>query len=791
MKDELVSQEETDVITGLYSKAAILNKLNDFLQENIECSIIVSDIDDLEDFCNNYGKLYGEFAISYFSDIVKNIEYECYVGRIVNDRFIILIKSADHEEIIGIIKYIQKQYIIFSRNNELEKNLTLSFGVARYPKCGDNIDILVEKANAAFRHVKRSGKNNYAFYIETEGENQGYLEDNSENLHITNEELLTMIKEAMNETKSSDKAIPFILYRVAKQFDLDKVSVIEYDIKAKSLYCQYQWTAAGIPSEKRQYLPYSKTAVQHLMDELDINGGKIIFDYMEKGETSDIFRFHLNQRGVKSAIHYKISNDNNIYYCLKYESHSKRRDWTPQEEKLLFNISIYIVKALCSKMTDGRTDEITDRLLNYDRLTKLFTLQRFIQEAHILRAEHPKEQFILAYCDFRNFKYINESFGYARGDNILSEFAGILREIHSGETGCVCRAMNDCFISMIMMKDGGIEEVSQIYYTVTNKIRELNKEVNLILDTGIYILNKDDDISVGIDNANYARRAVKETPNTGFRIFDDKMLEQLNIESLMLNSLDEAIKNGEFKVYYQPKVMLSERKIKGAEALVRWQKEGCDMVYPDQFIPFCENNGSIGKIDYYVLENVCKTIRRWLDNDIAPVCISVNLSRNDCIEEGFFDKILYVVEKYHIPHRYLEFEITESAFVENTDILNSFVRRLLDTGFEVSIDDFGSGYSSLNLLPDMPVSIIKLDREFWKSGKPENAGKRKFLLRKVIETIKLLDFKIICEGIEYPEQADSCLEMGCDMVQGYLFGKPMPIEEFEKYNITKYERGMV
>lgn len=254
--------------------------------------------------------------------------------------------------------------------------------------------------------------------------------------------------------------------------------------------------------------------------------------------------------------------------------------------------------------------------------------------------------------------------------------------------------------------------------------------------------------------------------------------EQFDVEGLnFFRRLLSAIQNNEFLVYFQPKVSISDRKITGAEALVRWNCDG-QILPPVKFIPFCERTGLVIDVDFYVLEETCKKMREWMNKGITPVRISVNFSKYHFNEAGVAEKIYAVLQKYNIPSRYIEVEFTETAYLDKEELLEYTVDKLRSYGIKSSIDDFGSGYSSITLLQNMDFEVVKLDKSLL--GKGTDNGKTKKVISSIIHMAKELEMEVLAEGVETPEEYNLLKESNCDVVQGFLFDKPLPADEFEK-----------
>lgn len=244
----------------------------------------------------------------------------------------------------------------------------------------------------------------------------------------------------------------------------------------------------------------------------------------------------------------------------------------------------------------------------------------------------------------------------------------------------------------------------------------------------------------------------------------------------------EALTNEEFKVYYQPKVRLEDNSLCGCEALVRWLRHG-KVVPPMEFIPALEQDGSVCELDFYVFDRVCADIRKWLDDGIEPVKVSVNFSKHHLKNPETAENIIGIINRYDIDTKYIEVELTESACYEDVSELQDFLRELSNNNISVSIDDFGTGYSSLSLLKDLMVDIIKLDQSFVRaidSGEGEEVRNDMVIIKNIVTMIRELNMDVIAEGVETLDEAGFLREVKCNMAQGYLFDKPMPHDDFDR-----------
>ncbi|EQF74570.1 diguanylate cyclase domain protein, partial [Clostridioides difficile CD196] len=420
-----------------------------------------------------------------------------------------------------------------------------------------------------------------------------------------------------------------------------------------------------------------------------------------------------------------------------------------------------------------------------DPLTGADSIDKFKINSNKLFDKNNPEEYALFYIDVDKFKYINDMFGYDMGNDTLIHISNtIASELKEDEI--FARVSADHFVLLIKYKTD--DDIKTRLNNIYNKVQILsNPKINyykLILDCGIYKISKsDNDINTIMDRANTARKTIKGGHKNSFAFYDKEMHKKILKEKEIENSMVDALNNGEFIVYFQPKYSLSDYQIIGAEALVRWDNPQKGLIPPIEFIPVFERNGFIVNIDFYVFEEVCKKIREWMDEGQKVVPISVNLSRMHFVNSNFIEKFKLIVDKYKIPTRLIELELTETAVLDNIEGLLDTMNNLKEKGFVISMDDFGTGYSSLNLLKELPVDILKLDRAFF--TEKDESNNEKIVISNVIKMAKELKMKVISEGVETISQVEFLKQIGCDMVQGYLFSKPMPVKEFEKIAFKK------
>lgn len=410
-----------------------------------------------------------------------------------------------------------------------------------------------------------------------------------------------------------------------------------------------------------------------------------------------------------------------------------------------------------------------------DSLTGLWNREKFMEEAERELSQNKGIEYLIITIDVEKFKNINEAYGYKIGNIILRNIAMEMKDIFKKDA-LYARLMADSFVLMI-------RQDTEFYNNLmsTNKHRlklDVFKGINVNIKAGVlrFVSGEKNNVAEYIDKANLAKKKIKGLHDESIKYYDIEIESQLKKENWIEANMDEALKNGEFKVYYQPKYLLNDNSLIGAEALVRWISYEKGIIPPDEFISIFERNCFIINLDFYVYEQVCQFLSSLYITGKSMVTISVNISRVHLDTPDFAEKFIELVERYNIPPKFIELELTESAMVKTN--VSEVLSKLSDYGFLISIDDFGSGYSSLNLLKEISVDILKIDKGFLQES--ENSERSSAIIKKVVEIAKEMNMETICEGVETVEQAEFLKSIGCDMVQGYLYGKPMPLENFIK-----------
>lgn len=427
--------------------------------------------------------------------------------------------------------------------------------------------------------------------------------------------------------------------------------------------------------------------------------------------------------------------------------------------------------------------------LQYDRLTGLYSKEFFYQKVRERLSEDPEHDYCIVCSNIENFKLFNDVFGARAGDRLLKDVAMISQNM-VGETGFCARFSADRFLCF-QSREQEQQDRNSFGSFDDNELSALLKGVTM--RWGIYqITDRSIPVEQMCDRAMLAVNSIRGQYNQFFAVYDDSLRDRLLREQVITDAMEIALAEEQFVVYYQPKYSLNDNRMIGAEALVRWIHPEWGFMSPGEFIPLFERNGFITRLDQYIWELVCIRLQEWQTKGYPVLPVSVNISRADIYQDDLADTLLHLVEKYGIDPKYLHLEITESAYAENPGQIVKAVEELRELGFIVEMDDFGSGYSSLNMFSQMNLDVLKLDMQFVRNETAKPA--RLSILNDVIVMAHRMCLSVVAEGVETKEQVDCLQAAGCDCVQGYYFAKPLTVTEYEellKNCLNRTEKSLV
>ena len=423
-----------------------------------------------------------------------------------------------------------------------------------------------------------------------------------------------------------------------------------------------------------------------------------------------------------------------------------------------------------------RNDRISKLKKAYftDPLTKHGNMLAFEEQGQQLLSDAAGGTYLVAYTNVSNFRYINETYGYESGDRLIVTLARLLDS--------ACRrnelAAHDNADHFVLLLHNEPQRIERLLGHVEAELRstpELHFTGVLALGCGVCEAeNPGNSIPLLVSNA---IAVMKEIPGKkGIARYDQSFRNALELKNRIERHADQALAMREFRLYLQPKNLLGDGTLAGAEALARWESPELGFLPPDTFIPLFEKNGFIVQLDFYMLKRVCQSYPMKVPGTGAALVVSVNFSRVTIMHESFIERLLRVVDSARIPHEVIEVEVTESAFVMDEEAVIGKLKKLKELGFRLAMDDFGTGYSSLNLLRKLPIDVLKIDRSFLAEG--TDPLRSRSVLKGVLDMADDLGLVTVCEGVETEEQAAMLHDLGCPVGQGYVFSKPLPEEEF-------------
>ncbi|HCQ5430590.1 TPA: bifunctional diguanylate cyclase/phosphodiesterase [Clostridioides difficile] len=427
------------------------------------------------------------------------------------------------------------------------------------------------------------------------------------------------------------------------------------------------------------------------------------------------------------------------------------------------------------------------RIFYTDNLTKIKNQVAFENRAIEILHNASNKEYVLLNIDIDNFKYINDTHGYEYGDKVLIIVATVLSKTFNIKETCA-RICSDNFVILAKYRDSLLEDIREMLTNAIISELDMNVTQTISYCIGAYLVEIDNlgykSINSIMDKANIAHKVSKTRGISSTVWYNENLLKQLQMENSIYNYMYKAIENEEFHMYLQPKFQISSLNVVSAEALVRWFSPELGFLSPDEFIPLFEKSGFIIELDFYMLKKACSFVRKtFMKKNQYTYPIAVNFSRVTIYQNSFYQRFLDTVKEYEIPFKYIEIEVTESAFNEISQPVISILEELKKLGFLISMDDFGSGYSSLSLLCSLSINGLKLDKSLLKET--FNREKVYSIIQCIIEMSHRIGMSVVCEGIETKKDLEFLNTVKCDVGQGFYFSKPIEEKEFFNKYVTK------
>lgn len=482
----------------------------------------------------------------------------------------------------------------------------------------------------------------------------------------------------------------------------------------------------------------------------------------------------------RKAIYFFPALEFTIFFILKaFTTNRLPHIKTEAEAAVLFEyinclgcFTIILLGAFVSKVALRSMQQERDRFA-YDQLTGVYRREHFIHRVETMLKENTNKEYVLYLTNIVGFKFYNEIFGEEMGNEVLKSQAMLLRK-EKGEHIRFGRVAGDEFAVFIEADKFNEKDITEKNLFLQERFS--NDLYRVHIHTGIYHVTREEPVTIMLYKAEMAVKSLQGEYGTCYAYYTQDMLEKSLHERRVLSEFERALAERQFCFYLQPQIS-SEGSCTSAEALVRWNHPVKGLVFPGDFVPILESTGLIWKLDQYIWEEAVKKLKEWQSQRNIETSISVNISAKDFLYLDIYKEFTSLTDKYQIDPKYLKLEITESAFLGDTKTQLALIAQLQEYGFDIEIDDFGSGFSSLNLLKDIKANILKIDMAFL--GKTQNVQRSWEILNSIIDLAGKIGMETITEGVETLEQVTKLKQVGCDMFQGYYFSRPIPVEDFE------------
>lgn len=789
----LEEQVKRDPLTGLYNHFFGKELIREYLQNKnpySSCGIMIVDIDYFKSVNDVFGHLFGDEVLQKIAGLFNVLfDKKDILIRAGGDEFVIFLKDISHNVLVKktaqLVETVREQK--FSKQ---KYSMTCSVGVCFLPEnvSGFTYEQLFENADWALYRAKENGKNRYEFcdnlqrFELASRKITEKMKSRIDERYLRNDVISTAF-EVFEKMNSFSAAVQLLMEVIGIRFGLDRITIIQTNIKDRNAGKQYQWRSATAPEVLSTPGSFTKEDFLTLFQSYD-EYGTTVLQHDNMSMYSEEACNLLMQGEAKTVLYAAMYCEGKYTGAISYVVCDQKRYWTRQDRSQLGELTKIISAHLAKNQVLNMVHQGVKVSSEYDSLTGLISFVQFKEETEKIIVGGYATAHAMLYSDFDNFKYFNQKYGYQEGDQLLKEYSNYMMSFLENEQETYfSRVVADQFVMFIPCED--VEKMRE-------KIEGFNEEflkrqtgkfrgINFYIRTGIYQIRPEDiSASAAIDAANYARCQVKRGTKSSVVIYDAGMAMRKKQESEVLNGMTAAMEKEEFQVFFQPRFSMEDYSIVGAEALVRWIRPDGTILYPDSFIPVYEKNGRIMELDIYVFEQVVKFQAKNIALGRKAIPISVNASVRHTSNKNIVENYQRILEKYGVDASLFEIELTETGNVsiEEYEHIKKMFDQFRKRKFRTAMDDFGSGYSMMNMLIDIPVDIIKLDRAFVHYCESMDRGVN--FLKQLVMMVKEMGYHLVCEGVETEEQIRVLKGIGCEEGQGYWFARPMPMEQFEQ-----------
>ena len=724
-----------DGLTGLYNR----RYFTDYLQENTDrvWALIYMDLDGFKAVNEQYGHEYGDEILIKMAEIMTRIFPYAMRIRLEGDTFAILVEEEYNEDLLE-----EKLHRLEGEVSGLTPDHPglLSVTIAIVSRRGEKLDVesfLREGDMSLYeaKRIQREARSNFPEDLESADARR----------------VLKVFRSA------------FIRLDEDPVIKRHRVGRIKYDFNEQL-------------REICEFLRVARIGVQYYDNhEKEHYGEGAFFDIYKNGDADE--RRFMERRNVTGGF-------NIAYYRAVIKAGEP--DWTDRERE-----RVDLLLRMCFVFNGRkRLMEMAERLSYHDSEMEIRNLKYYLRAVGRLGQERKLSNYVAMRINMRKFSSVNQQLGRQLGDLVMKRFVKDIESMLYGDE-MICRIGGDNFILLVDKEheDDVLDRLEESIIVYNDKTGD---RIRVSASVGVYQVPDDDAVHLPgeiMDRVSRAAQRAKVSKDTSVVYFDAVMVSSTKREMEIEATFQQAIEDEEFVVYYQPKVDMETYKLVGAEALCRWIRNG-KMIPPGDFIPHLEQGMEICALDMYMLDHVCRDIRRWLDEGREVPRISVNLSRRNLADVDILRHLLEVIDRNNVPHEYVEVELTETTTDSHFVDLRRIVSGLQEQGVKTAVDDFGIGYSSLTLIRDLPWDVLKIDRSFLPVEGEADEKKKEMMFRSVVAMAQGLGMECIVEGVETRAQLKLLKDNHCDQAQGFFFDRPMPREDFEKRMDESHYREM-
>ncbi len=785
---QLAEELRLDPLTRLLNKVAIAEAITQAIAEEPDAThvMFLIDIDNFKQVNDTFGHTVGDTVILDAAQaIAEQFDKKSLVGRIGGDEFLAFMKHTTVEKAKACAEKLCGENTKQLIGGDAVVNVTLSVGLAVYGVDAFDYKTLFEMADRAMYQIKRGGKNGFHFVKKGEEQPMPSAERRSmreEEWQVRSgdmdKEFLHFAFSLLSHARDINGSLNVLIEQIGKKYHVDFAAVFENMDEKSEVMLTNCWSNYGQVYEKPVFMPYI-----HEFEEAGV-GEFVMIEEMPGEERILLSNWNKTRQRIRrlAALKFEFSGSRIGWLCVGW--HHRERKITASERETFRELGriVGVFATLRRKLSEDQRE--IRQLQELDMLTGLYNPDAFRKNVQkhlaVMQEKTPDMVYGLVHIDINNFSYVNENFGSEVGDHILQELAEQIRGADYVLEGC--HLYSDFFVELIC----GRSE-AELYHRVleeNSRFADRQKEKYpasaMSLSAGIcFVTGPRESFETVLEGANLARKQAKEQKNISVAVYREDMRRKRDATIQITGRFYAAMQKGEIEIFLQPKFLLDKGQIYGAEALARWRNAAGEVVSPSEFIPSLENIGYIVDLDFYILEQLLRAMRRWKNAGRQLFTVSTNFSRRHFEDggENFVKRLRELMERYGIEPQYIEIEVTESVIVDNLDSLKNCLAELVREGYRIAIDDFGTGYSSLSVLMEVPADVIKIDKQF--TERISVAEQREFVTQ-MGQFIRAAKSEIIFEGIEEEQQQRFLLDCGFRYGQGYLFDKPLPVEEFER-----------